>query len=192
MNDPDKNKDFSVGNKVTTSRYTWWNFVPLNLFLQFQRPANVFFVYIMILQIIPETSITNGTPTMLLPIAFVLSVTAAKDFMEDWSRKRADKIENNRVVSVVKPSGEEVPTLWRNVVVGDTVKVKNREMVPGDLVLLSSSDANGLAYVMTANLDGETNLKLRKANPDILGDAELKAVRGTVQCEPPNKNIETF
>ena len=66
-------------------------------------------------------------------------------------------------------------------------------MVPGDLVLLSSSVPMELAYVMTANLDGETQSQTeKKTNPDILEDAELKAVRGTVQCEPPNKNIEAF
>ena len=65
--------------------------------------------------------------------------------------------------------GKEDQKPWKNVKVGDIVKLKNRELVPADMVLLATSDANGLAYTMTANLDGETNLKLRKAHPDALG-----------------------
>ena len=34
--------------------------------------------------------------------------------------------------------------------------------VPCDLVLLSSSDRDGRCYITTANLDGETNLKVEQ------------------------------
>lgn len=39
----------------------------------------------------------------------------------------------------------------------------DRQFLPADLVLLSASNPEGVAYVETMNLDGETNLKLRKA-----------------------------
>ena len=44
---------------------------------------------------------------------------------------------------------------------GHLVLVKNREMVPADLVLLASSNDHGSAYIETSSIDGETNLKLR-------------------------------
>jgi magnesium-transporting ATPase (P-type) len=44
---------------------------------------------------------------------------------------------------------------------GHFVLVKNREMVPADLVLLASSNDQGGAYIETSSIDGETNLKLR-------------------------------
>lgn len=44
---------------------------------------------------------------------------------------------------------------------GDIVLVKNREMVPADIILLGSSGENGAAYIETSPIDGETNLKLR-------------------------------
>jgi magnesium-transporting ATPase (P-type) len=46
---------------------------------------------------------------------------------------------------------------------GHYVLVKNREMVPADLVLLASSNDHGSAYIETSSIDGETNLKLRNS-----------------------------
>jgi magnesium-transporting ATPase (P-type) len=50
-----------------------------------------------------------------------------------------------------------------NIRAGDIVLVKNREMIPADIILLGSSGENGAAYVETSPIDGETNLKLRKS-----------------------------
>ena len=44
--------------------------------------------------------------------------------------------------------------------VGDIVQVLDDEEIPCDLVVMSCSDAEGTCYITTANLDGETNLKV--------------------------------
>ena len=46
---------------------------------------------------------------------------------------------------------------------GHLIFVKNREMVPADMILLASSGDNGSAYIETSSIDGETNLKLRNS-----------------------------
>jgi phospholipid-translocating ATPase len=52
---------------------------------------------------------------------------------------------------------------WKNVQVGDFVRIYNDDQIPADVVILSTSDPDGACYVETKNLDGETNLKVRHA-----------------------------
>lgn len=48
-------------------------------------------MFICCLQCIRAVSITNGIPTTLLPLLFVLAVTALKDAVEDYNRHRAGR-----------------------------------------------------------------------------------------------------
>ena len=52
--------------------------------------------------------------------------------------------------------------------VGDVVKVKENEFFPADLIILSSTEPEGMFYVETKNLDGETNLKLKSVSKDLI------------------------
>lgn len=49
--------------------------------------------------------------------------------------------------------------------VGEVVKVESEELFPTDLILLASSAEGGVAFIETASLDGEKNLKPRNAFP---------------------------
>jgi magnesium-transporting ATPase (P-type) len=83
---------------------------------------------------------------------------------------------------------------------GDIVKLSGQCAVPVDLLLIMTSlhsDGNQ-CYVETANIDGETNLKLKEApapiktliSPD--GVPHENLFRGYIEFEPPNKNIHNF
>lgn len=186
------NDDFS-SNQVMTNKYNLVTFVPVFLLEQFSKYANVFFLFIGCIQQIPGVSPTNRWTT-LVPLGIVLLVAAAKEIAEDWRRYTSDMEMNARLVPVLVQDTWE-PRAWRDVCVGDIVRVSRDEFFPADLVLLSSSEPEGLAYVETANLDGETNLKVKQALPataPLTSAASVAALRGELTCEAPNNSLYTF
>ncbi|EME48532.1 hypothetical protein DOTSEDRAFT_67546 [Dothistroma septosporum NZE10] len=84
---------------------------------------------------------------------------------------------------------------WKNVRVGDFVRLYNDEEVPADIVVLSTSDADGACYIETKNLDGETNLKVRTA---LYSGRQIKRARDCEQAdfilesEPPHANLYAY
>lgn len=196
IDDHEKNSPFRYPNNyVKTSKYTWWNFIIKNvIFEQFRRYANIYFLIVSLLQQIPNISPT-GKYTTLIPLIIVLSVTALKEAYEDLHRHRQDREVNNRKVQVLRGSKFEfIP--WKDVLVGDIVKVVNGDYIPADLILLSSSEPDGLAYIETANLDGETNLKSRQAIPETHHSKTvelLQEYRGSLmRTELPNQKLYHF
>ena len=85
----------NLSNVVETTKYTIWNFLPKNLFEQFHRFANIYFLAIAILNWVPAIKAFAKEITMI-PLLFVLSVTLLKDLFEDQRRRRSDKEVNNR------------------------------------------------------------------------------------------------
>ncbi|XP_071561115.1 probable phospholipid-transporting ATPase IA isoform X5 [Temnothorax nylanderi] len=180
-------------NHVTTAKYSFLSFVPLFLFEQFRRYSNCFFLFIALMQQIPDVSPT-GRWTTLVPLIFILSVSALKEIVEDVKRHRADDETNMREVEVLR-EGRWQWIQWRAIAVGDVVKVHNNTFFPADLIMLSSSEPQGMSFIETANLDGETNLKIRQAHSDtanLLDTAELMNFHANIQCEPPNRHLYEF
>lgn len=102
---------------------------------------------------------------------------------------------NNRKIKVHRGGGEFASTEWKNLKVGDIVKVEKDHFFPADLVLLSSSYEDGICYVETMNLDGETNLKLKQALDATSGvqeDSSFRDLQAVIKCEDPNANLYTF
>uniref|UniRef100_A0A8C7Q0X9 Phospholipid-transporting ATPase n=1 Tax=Oncorhynchus mykiss TaxID=8022 RepID=A0A8C7Q0X9_ONCMY len=71
-----------AGNGIKTYKYNALTFIPLNLFEQFKRAANLYFLALLILQIIPEIT-TLPWYTTLVPLVLVLGITAIKDLVDD-------------------------------------------------------------------------------------------------------------
>ncbi|XP_015198388.2 phospholipid-transporting ATPase ID-like isoform X1 [Lepisosteus oculatus] len=194
-NDRDYNDKFLYAeNRIKTSKYNILTFLPINLFEQFQRVANAYFLFLLLLQLIPQISSLSWFTT-IVPLVLVLTITAVKDATDDYFRHKSDKQVNNRQ-SQVLIRGKLQNEKWMNVRVGDIIKLENNQFVAADLLLLSSSEPYGLCYIETAELDGETNLKVRQAltvTSDLGADiSKLAAFDGEVVCEPPNNKLDRF
>ncbi|KAI1770283.1 phospholipid-translocating P-type ATPase [Hypoxylon cercidicola] len=84
---------------------------------------------------------------------------------------------------------------WQDVKVGDIVKLVRDDAVPADLILLHATGENGLAYIDTMDLDGETNLKSKETLPDFKGCdsvAGLRACQAEFVLEDPNPDLYRF
>jgi len=180
-------------NKIMTSKYTVLTFLPKNLFEQFSKLANVYFLFISFMQMVPMISISKGKPVMLLPLTFVILVSAVKDIFEDWKRHKSDSEENNKIVEVYhKQTNELLPIRWKDLRVGQVVKVYNEQFLPADMVLLKSSNSKGLCYVETKNLDGETNLKHKVCDKHLNSEEHIGNYDGVLKCEEANDKIYLF
>ncbi|KAG6329935.1 hypothetical protein ID866_9153, partial [Astraeus odoratus] len=316
-------------NKVRTSRYTLLTFLPKNLFEQFHRIANIYFLALVIFQLFPIFGAASAS-TAALPILFILTVTAIKDGVEDYRRAQVDEEVNTSAVTKlgewrnvnivsdprpwfqrllrINPPGkvskgvrklreketskgvrimlsktgdqssvsmsmtdfnESVPslsrrngaggrrlediqsvdshtyppalhpadeaggwsqenpslsryqqsitsrsslgvvdwsrritgtarwerTLWKKLEVGDVVLLRENEQVPADVVVLSTSDPDGLCYLETKNLDGETNLKARKAlraTSSLSSEEDIEKASFVLDSEPPHQNLYVY
>eukprot|EP00742_Colponemidia_sp_Colp-10_P004432 GILJ01004732.1.p1 GENE.GILJ01004732.1~~GILJ01004732.1.p1 ORF type:complete len:1202 (-),score=174.20 GILJ01004732.1:68-3673(-) len=192
VSDHERNKPFKfVANDVITARYTIWNFLFISLFLQFLRLANIYFLLVAVLQSIPEIS-PLAPFSAVTPLAFVLGVSLARDAVEDWGRHKDDKFVNNQHAEVYRPEGW-VQVTWKEVLMGDIVRVKDKEPFPSDLVLLNSSETDGVAYIETASLDGERNLKIRQALKEtvrLLTHDDRSTTENPLKCFHPELNTE--
>ncbi|KAG2151660.1 uncharacterized protein EDB93DRAFT_1274319 [Suillus bovinus] len=86
-------------------------------------------------------------------------------------------------------------TLWKKLEVGDIVLLREDEQVPADIVVLSTSDAGGLCYLETKNLDGETNLKVRKAiqaTASLSSEEDIEKSSFVLDSEPPHQNLYVY
>jgi phospholipid-transporting ATPase len=98
-------------------------------------------------------------------------------------------------VQVFDPTqGFFVTKTWKDVHVGDIIIVHKNHYIPADLLFLTAENEEGICYIETMQLDGETNLKIKKALDETKGMKEdtIGQFRGTVRCEPPNSRLYQF
>uniref|UniRef100_A0A8C3AWN3 Phospholipid-transporting ATPase n=1 Tax=Cyclopterus lumpus TaxID=8103 RepID=A0A8C3AWN3_CYCLU len=174
-------------NRIVSSKYTVWNFLPKNLFEQFRRIANFYFLIIFLVQVIvdtPTSPVTSG-----LPLFFVITVTAIKQGYEDWLRHKADNEVNKYPVTVLE-QGRRIRKESEKIKVGDVVEVEEDVTFPCDLILLQSSRDDDTCFVTTASLDGESNHKTHYTVPDT--EKDLETLNATIECEQPQPDLYKF
>ncbi|OVA05064.1 Cation-transporting P-type ATPase [Macleaya cordata] len=195
-NDPE-NEDAGVhnygDNYVRTTKYTPATFFPKFLFEQFTRVVNIYFLIVGVMAFTPLAPYSAGSA--ILPLIVMIGATMIKEAVEDWRRREQDIEVNSRKVKVHRGNGVFDFTEWKNLRVGNIVKVEKDSFFPADLLLLSSSYEEAICYVETMNLDGETNLKLKQAleiTSDLLDDSNFQSFKAFIKCEDPNANLYSF
>lgn len=169
---------------------------------------------------------TTGTFTTIIPLIIFILVSIAREGYDDLCRHKQDKLENSRMVSVATtatpnfsdgetsegkpprtgiletaPSSTTLPVTykqisWKDLKVGDIIKIKQNEPVPADIILLSSSGSGGITYVETMDLDGESNLKTCEPIPGMIkiyNDQKIvREFTGSITSEDPNTDLYNF
>lgn len=195
----DTPNNFFPGNKISTGKYTPFTFVFLNLYEQFSKIANQYFLVLLLLQLIPAISITFGFPTISFPLSIFTILTMLKDGFEDLKRHKSDDTENNSKTEIWDDLQQNwLKTTWKSLKVGNIVKISRNEFFPADMLLIYSSDTKkGQCFIETKNLDGETNLKPRSVPADLksyktLNDVLCLNYGSIFRSEAPNPILNTF
>ena len=179
-----------VDNTVTNTKYTWWNFILLNAYYQFKQNMNRYFLLIALLQLWTLIAPVNPLTTWI-PLGVIFSISAFKEGYDDLLRLRADNALNKRPTKILV-DGIVTEVQSRSVHVGDILYIRCDEEIAADCVLLKSSSHT--AYIQTANIDGETNLKARTplGVTNDMAISDIARLEFTVECAHPNKNIYQF
>ncbi|MBN3273318.1 AT8A1 ATPase, partial [Polyodon spathula] len=162
INQPQRAKFCS--NHVSTAKYNVLTFLPRFLYSQFRRAANSFFLFIALLQQIPDVSPT-GRYTTLVPLLFILVVAALKEFIEDLVA----------VGEIVKATnGEHLPA--------DLVILSSSE--PQAMCYIETSNLDG-----ETNLKIRQGLQITSEIKDL---DSLTRLAGRMECESPNRHLYDF
>ncbi|KAI4585687.1 hypothetical protein MJG53_005921 [Ovis ammon polii x Ovis aries] len=151
-------------NHVSTAKYNIITFLPRFLYSQFRRAANSFFLFIALLQQIPDVSPT-GRYTTLVPLLFILAVAAIKEIIEDIKRHKADNAVNKKQTQVLRNGAWEI-VHWE--------KLRIR---------LYNGAADSPAVVAEQGLPATSDIK------DI---DSLMRLSGRIECESPNRHLYDF
>ncbi|KAK1446463.1 P-type ATPase [Colletotrichum cuscutae] len=215
LHDERRGKPYT-SNSIKTSKYNVFDFLPRQLLYQFSRLANAYMLIISILQMIPGFS-TTGKFTTLIPLVIFLGLIISKEGYYDWKRHRQDVAENNRQSMALRSAasgakgslaagpeyyegsnstGHQWMTVnWKDLKVGDIVSLSRDEDVPADMVLLHADGQEGVAYVDTMALDGETSLKSKQRLAKLPNCGTIEQIASSnaeLLAEDPNADLYRF
>ncbi len=195
INEEARNKDFP-SNYIATTKYTLLTALPLFLFEQFSRFSNAYFLFVGILFSIDDITpvFTIGRYATFWVLSIVIGISGIKEALEDLRRYREDRRLNSSPAHILSSTKEQ--DRWDDVRVGDIIKIYEKEPFPADVVLVATSSPDGLAYVETKQLDGESNLKVKVTPGGVYHAFRSESVamrtKGLIECEAPNDRLYKF
>jgi phospholipid-translocating ATPase len=141
---------------------------------------------------IQMTSVTPSDPDTQFTSPNDLPRTPVRESAASLSRKPGS------VVNRLKPTPETARfqrDYWKDIQVGDFVRLYDGDQIPADLVIISSSDPEGTCYLETKNLDGETNLKVRQAlhcGHQVRHALDCEKAEFVIESEGPHPNLYAY
>lgn len=151
-------------NSICNQKYTFFTFLPLVLYNQFKFFFNLYFLLVSLSQFIPALKI-GFILTYFGPLCFVLFLTLAQEFYDDFKRYKRDIEANKQVYKKLLFSGSLINISSSLITVGDIILIEKDQRVPADCILLKTTETTGSCFIRTDQLDGETDWKLRIALP---------------------------
>ena len=187
INDPQRNTEELMfkDNKISTTKYNFITFIPKALLFQFIRLANVYFVFIAIIQSISIIS-PLGPATAIAPLVFVLTVSLIREAVEDLKRRSLDNEQNSNEVEIYR-DGNWIKIKSGDLRMGEIVRVKQDGTFPSDLMLIDSNLPDGICFIETGTLDGEKTLKI-KSSPNFTKGKFSKINTGGSSIPPGRDN----
>jgi phospholipid-transporting ATPase len=91
---------------------------------------------------IPSISTSGGHPVIYLPLSVIITISAIKDLFEDFKRRTDDSKENNSRTYKLTQNGF-TPCKWRDIKVGDIIKVHDGDFIPADMILIKTNENSG-------------------------------------------------
>ena len=183
-----------ISNIITTTKYNILTFLPKNLFEQFSRIANFYFLIIAsTLYIFQKWAPLNGAAA-IFPLILVLLISAFREGVEDFLRFLSDRDINNTDCKVLN-NGNFITRPWSDILVGDVIMLNKNEQVPADMIILATSEPDNVAYIDTCNLDGETNLKVKQCHPFSISVKDSQTAQefyANIECDMPNYLLYNF
>lgn len=179
-------------NKLENNKYSWWSFFPLAYLHQFKYTYNLFFLFTVFTQFIPACKV-GFLFQHLAPLLIVLTVAVFKELFDEIHARIQDRKINDQLFTKLTEKGS-FSVKSKDIRVGDILHLHKDERVPADVVALQTKNKNGVCYIKTIQLDGETDWKIRRTVPFTqnidIQDIPLKSL--VIDAEAPNTNIKEF
>ena len=164
INNLSENKKLYCNNSIQTAKYNFLTFLPLSLLNQFKSQFNVFQIVILVILAIREISPWSEYTSTLVPLSVILLGGMITEAIEDIKKTKYDiECNDSKTLCYNKDNNEFITIKWKNLLVGNIIKVTKDEHIPADILFLYSSNKNSLCYLQTTNLDGESTLKPKES-----------------------------
>ncbi len=155
----EKQQQQNQNYQVTYSlRYTALNWIPRSVMWQFRKLDNFYFMFLSMIYYLPFSP--KKPLVQIATYMFLLFFALVQEAIDDYHRYKQDNKTNSKAITLVSRTSltEGQQITWESIKLGQIIMVKNNEEVPADVLILKSSNPNGLVYVDTKNIDGEVTL----------------------------------